>query len=43
MKPVIAMVQEAKEEPNALVRRMHKVMDLNESKDKVKDNLIMYQ
>ena len=43
VKLVIAMIQEAKEEPNALVRRMHKVMVLNESKDKVRDNLIMYQ
>jgi len=32
------MIQEAKEEPNALVR-----MELNESRDKVRDYLIMYQ
>jgi len=43
VKPVIAMIQKAKEEPNSLVRRMHKVIELNESRDKVRGNLIMYQ
>ena len=43
VKPMIAMIHEAKEEANALVRRMHKVMELNECIDKVRDNLIMYQ
>eukprot|EP00253_Pinus_taeda_P030423 PITA_30423 len=43
LKLVIAMIQEAKEEPNALIRRMHKVVELSESRDKVINNLIMYQ
>jgi len=37
------MIQEAKEEPNALVRRMNKSMELSENRDKVRDNLIIYQ
>eukprot|EP00253_Pinus_taeda_P004647 PITA_04647 len=43
VKLVIAMVQEAKEELNALIRRMNKLVKLNENKDNVRDNLIMYQ
>lgn len=43
VKPIIVMIQEEKEEPNALIRRMHKVVELSESRDKVRDNLIMYQ
>ena len=42
MKLVIAIIEEAKEEPNALIRRMNKVVELSENKDKVRDNLIMY-
>jgi len=40
---MIAMIQEAKEEPNALIRRMNKVVKLSENRDKVRDNLVMYQ
>jgi len=43
VKSVIAMIQEGKEEPNALIRRMYKVVELSESRDKVRDNFIMYQ
>ena len=43
MKPVIAMIQEEKEEPNGLIRRINKVVELSENRDKVRDNLIMYQ
>jgi len=43
VKPMIAMIQEVNEEPNALIRRMKKVVELSENKDKVRDNLIMYQ
>eukprot|EP00253_Pinus_taeda_P029859 PITA_29859 len=43
VKPVIAMIQEAKEEPNSLIRIMNKVVELSENMDKVRDNLIMYQ
>jgi len=42
VKLVIAIIEEAKEEPNALIRRMNKVVELSENKDKVRDNLIMY-
>lgn len=42
-KLVITMIQEAKEELDCLVRRMDKVMELNEIRDKVRDNLIIYQ
>ena len=37
------MFQEVKEEPNALVRRMNKVVELSESRDKVRGNSITYQ
>ena len=43
MKLVIVMIQEEKEEPNALIRSMHKAVELSGSRDKVRDNLIMYQ
>lgn len=43
LKHMIAMIQEAKEEPNALIRRMNKVVKLSENRDKVRDNLVMYQ
>jgi len=43
VKPVIAMIQEEKEEPNGLIRRINKVVELSENRDKVRDNLIMYQ
>jgi len=43
VKPVIAMIQGEKEEPNALIRRMTKVVELSENRDKLRDNFIIYQ
>lgn len=43
VKPVISFLQDAQEEPNALIRRMNSVMELSESKNKVRDNLVTYQ
>ena len=42
-RPMISFLQEAQEEPNALVRRLNKVIKSSESKNKVKENLITYQ
>ena len=42
-RPIIYFLQEAQEEPNALIRRLHKVIELSESRNKVKDNLVTYQ
>ena len=42
-KLVIAFLQEAQEEPNALVRRLNKVIESSENINKVRDNLISYQ
>ena len=42
-KPIIFFLQEAQEEPNALIRRLKKVIELSESRNKVKDNLVTYQ
>ena len=42
-RPVISFLQEAQEEPNALIRRLHKVIDLSESRNRVRDNLVTYQ
>ena len=41
-KPVISFLQEAQEEPNALVRRLNKITKLSENRNKVRDNLITY-
>ena len=43
VRPVIYFLQDAQEEPNALIRRMNKVMELSEIKNKVRDNLVTYQ
>ena len=40
---MITYLQEAQEEPNALVRRMNKVIESSENRNKVRDNLITYQ
>ena len=42
-KPVIYFLQEAQEEPNALVRRINKVIESSESRNKFRGNLITYQ
>ena len=41
-RPVISFLQEAQEEPNALIRRLNKVIELSESINKVTDNLVTY-
>ena len=43
VRPVISFLQDAQEEPNALIRRMNRVMELSENKNKVRDNLVTYQ
>ena len=40
---IIYFLQEAQEEPNALIRRLNKVIELSESRNKVKENLVTYQ
>ena len=40
---MISFLQEAQEEPNALVRRLNKVIELSENRDKFRENLITYQ
>ena len=42
-KLVIYFLQEAQEEPNALVRRLNKIIESSENRSKVRDNLITYQ
>ena len=42
-RPVIYFLQEAQEEPNALIRRLNKVIELSESRNKVRENLVTYQ
>ena len=42
-RPVISLLQEAQEEPNALVRRLNKVIESSENRNKVRENLITYQ
>ena len=37
---VISFLQDAQEEPNALIRRMNRVMELSENRNKVGDNLV---
>ena len=39
----VSFLQEAQEEPNAMVRRMNKMIELNENRDKVRDILMTYQ
>ena len=40
---MIYFLQEAQEEPNALVGRLNKVVESSESRNKVRENLITYQ
>ena len=40
---MIYFLQEAREEPNALVRRLNKIIESSENKNKVRDILITYQ
>ena len=42
-KLVISFLQEAQEEPNALIRRLNKITESSENRNKVRDNLITYQ
>ena len=41
--PIISFLQESQEEPNALIRRLNKVIELSESRNKVRENLVTYQ
>ena len=43
VKPVISFLQDAQAEPNAMIRRMNNVMELNENRNKVRENLLTYQ
>ena len=43
VKPVIYFLQYAQEEPNAMIRRMNNVMELSESRNKFRENLLTYQ
>ena len=40
---MISFLQEAQEESNALVRRLKKIIESSENRNKVRDNLITYQ
>ena len=40
---VVYFLQEAQEEPNALIRILNKVIELSESRNKVRENLVTYQ
>ena len=42
-RPVISFLQDSQEEPNALIMRLNKVIELSESRNKVKENLVTYQ
>ena len=43
VKPVISFLKDAHAEPNAMIRRMNNVMELSESRNKVRENLLTYQ
>ena len=43
IKPVALFVQDIQEELSPLVKRMNQLIELNESKEKVMENLIGYQ
>ena len=40
--PDVALIQEAKGEPNALTRRMNQLVELNENREKVMEKLLSY-
>jgi len=40
--PVAALIQDGEEEPNPLTRRINQLVGLNESRERVTQNLISY-
>ena len=42
-RPIISFLQDSQEKPNALIRRLNKVIELSERRNKFRDNLVTYQ